>query len=1172
MDSKPLITYAGDQKLFSTLEAAISEGLPEESAQWKRPYGRGPKLVYVTANFVQFSEDSIPKESNMKLLGQPFFHTYWTECSDVESYKHNVREDINLWMSKLKSKNIHDWLIVVVDYSDSKRSNKKLLPRTTVLDKIKNDFPSKNSERCVSLLDPCKADGRATESWQTLLRRLRQLLLQAYSRQLSIYEEHMRTRREKRKELGWNFRDFFFLQEELAFVYEMLGLYDEALVQYDELDALFTQFVINSNVGGMPDWLTSFTQICNSWAGLCLLREVALSLREIIKKDQGSLLEFRNYLFSRQCNLLLLLCRPWEVAQRTLPFLYNTVGELRILEVEMSPGSLASWVILSCLEVLQTCERFSDSTQMESYSLYTASLWEYTRQKGIDPAGATNGVLKYMINPNDEAKDIPPDVNAIIPVQGLLSIQLLYKQVSIEKIAIANIAIGIRGNIRLTTEDNSCSINVLVEDTEINSPQAKLRESLSSKDGFLKHYLEISELTMGTFKHIGRIRTARFIGRDLAQLYIYLVIAVNYMLPYENILNPSDELEKILESWLHFTSSLLIIGYFNARIENECDTNCILVYSKLLESDRLLMNIEELFAVTNIQIFCSDEIIICGSELELIVNIKNNFPQTINCQNIKVSLKQENISASETVSQTHLAPGSKSLTPSPTSPTCEMLRDEIHAFSPLQLTIEYDYKQDGTLDSSGIICKNTQQFLQRRDSHNTLREKELEKKYDDDLNFVITNVDLINGENKIKLKTKIEKAGVFVLQQLNIEWGNIHFILSRIMPYMTFKVIYEPANIKLHSKQGGLLAGVEQTLILSISSGSNFISEGTLLHLKASLGVLLKVDDNKDDKNFVEETDVPLPAILPFQTICVSLQILAHLGPQKDANTVEHKITIYWQKALQPFSVPLHFLPPFLSVHKLHTCGVRKYLQVAVHGLSDNPIELCDPILKATDVTDVELKLLNPNQTLVVNAEQAAYYLWEIIQDEAETFPVNFLFNIHYKRKDYSTDPLRKYQCDFHLNCYMTLYTVRASIEPPKGSEFCRAGTMCQMHITIIQMQPSTHSFLMYEVVTDQTWAVCGKTAGVINVDSSGRHNVTLDAMPLTSGFLPLPTVRLSKYIPSEQKSANKDTGQQIKSSGQNTAKLEPFDPGQVYSWSRATQLHVLPASSGSTNLEMCAS
>lgn len=43
----------------------------------------------------------------------------------------------------------------------------------------------------------------------------------------------------------------FYFQEELAFVLEMLGLYDEALVQYDELDALFTQFVLNSSVGGM---------------------------------------------------------------------------------------------------------------------------------------------------------------------------------------------------------------------------------------------------------------------------------------------------------------------------------------------------------------------------------------------------------------------------------------------------------------------------------------------------------------------------------------------------------------------------------------------------------------------------------------------------------------------------------------------------------------------------------------------------------------------------------------------------------------------------------------------------------------------------------------------------------------------------------------------------------
>ena len=41
-----------------------------------------------------------------------------------------------------------------------------------------------------------------------------------------------------------------FWQEELAFMFEMLGLFEDALVQYDELDALFTQFVLNHAAGG----------------------------------------------------------------------------------------------------------------------------------------------------------------------------------------------------------------------------------------------------------------------------------------------------------------------------------------------------------------------------------------------------------------------------------------------------------------------------------------------------------------------------------------------------------------------------------------------------------------------------------------------------------------------------------------------------------------------------------------------------------------------------------------------------------------------------------------------------------------------------------------------------------------------------------------------------------
>ena len=79
------------------------------------------------------------------------------------------------------------------------------------------------------------------------------------------------------------------LQEELAFAYEMMGLYEDALIQYDELDALFSQFVLNAGAIGSGtdgggggggggnrstvglDWLAGFAAIeVSEWNGLCL--------------------------------------------------------------------------------------------------------------------------------------------------------------------------------------------------------------------------------------------------------------------------------------------------------------------------------------------------------------------------------------------------------------------------------------------------------------------------------------------------------------------------------------------------------------------------------------------------------------------------------------------------------------------------------------------------------------------------------------------------------------------------------------------------------------------------------------------------------------------------------------------------------------------------------------
>lgn len=85
----------------------------------------------------------------------------------------------------------------------------------------------------------------------------------------------------------------------------MLGLNDEALVQYDELDALFSQFVVNGITSECVNWLHKFQKPLEKWHGL-KLGPSKLTLNP-------SILELRAYLFAKQAHMLLLTNKVWEV-------------------------------------------------------------------------------------------------------------------------------------------------------------------------------------------------------------------------------------------------------------------------------------------------------------------------------------------------------------------------------------------------------------------------------------------------------------------------------------------------------------------------------------------------------------------------------------------------------------------------------------------------------------------------------------------------------------------------------------------------------------------------------------------------------------------------------------------------------------------------------------------
>lgn len=75
--------------------------------------------------------------------------------------------------------------------------------------------------------------------------------------------------------------------------------------------------------------------------------------------------------------------------------------------------------------------------------------------------------------------------------------------------------------------------------------------------------------------------------------------------------------------------------------------------------------------------------------------------------------------------------------------------------------------------------------------------------------------------------------------------------------------------------------------------------------------------------------------------------------------------------------LPLHFQPPFLSVYRLHTACVHKFVHISVIGLNAQVLLLSQPQLNVlVPSSSVQLISLNPTsgQPLVSNAVN--YILW----------------------------------------------------------------------------------------------------------------------------------------------------------------------------------------------------
>ncbi|WAR06773.1 TPC10-like protein [Mya arenaria] len=1126
MEAKPIVTTHGNQVVFSSLLKPLLEDLPKETAEWRRSYGRTARNVNLEASFVPYDDDILPDDSVKTLVSRLYFHIYWTDC-DLEAYKQTVKEEITEWQAALKAKNIPDWLIVVVN-SDESKAKTKLLPRSSVFDKIKSDFCGKQPERVV-LLEPHREEKRSAELWNSFLTRLRQLLLQAFARHLQKYEDNMRALREKRNDIGWNFQKYFIVQEELAFMFEMLGLHEDALIQYDELDALFTQFVLNHASGQSVPWLSSLVKPCTCWAGLSLQRPISWERRNTIKDNEAALLDFRNYLFSRQCALLLLLNKPGEIVQRAIDYLHETVQEMKTLEVCICEGGLDCWVYLSGLEVLLKCGQLEDPVNSRSQALNTAYLWDYVCRK-LHTLGELCGLMPGL--------EQPPTSKQLDQVVDLTS------------------GMG----LHIPTEHEH------VEEQLTSSPRDKLREALSSREAFQNIYLEQSELAMGTFKHIGRFRSARMIGKNLADFYMKLgepQKAENFLLDAMSSYHKEGWKKLRDVSRLHLATCQLRVNK-----HKYVKTGCQVASSAQIDLDQRLEHIHNVLDIAktvqgtvllkasplfklDIKSVSLPEVSV-GETFTITATIYNNAPCDLSCDSIWLTLtdciqdysgkRKDNLKDPVTRQTSNSSLDSRFVMNSP----------NIKKEKPFEITLRSHF--EGTPDetvSTGIACMNSHELLRRNDSSGGVLAP-VEEKVTKDMTSqrsCVKDVKLEQGTNELMFTFENITVGQYEVGQAGFKIGNLEFIKA-LGPGHTVSVICDDTCCDI-LPESTMIAGVMQKVRVCLHSGNTNIDANSKVRVSSA--------DDLAVETGCHDNTVLLGEVVRGGTSEWTMSLLQQPHVY-DEEEIENKVIFDCSWLPRPLLTSVTFKNPFKVTHRLFTARDMKYLQMSVSGQTDREFVLGEWSLVVSGNNDVDLVCLNKTGQPVIKSNMS------------ECPPMNMTFSFSYSCPEAHENESRKLSYSFTLNSFQTILTVRADVSPAEDNKVCKTGCHGSLKIQVTQMpghKPLTDQELMYEVDGQAHWRVLGISAGVFSL-SGGSYQTFVDVVPVTSGFLPLPLVHLYKYsgpsVP-EKKSSQAEEDEQLSTTDEESSGSEEdggpqhmeFEPGQVYYSCQGRQVHVYP-------------
>eukprot|EP00158_Paraphelidium_tribonemae_P008881 Partr_v1_DN28717_c1_g1_i2_m62817 putative trafficking protein particle complex len=473
-----LVSYCDEFGIWPHLMEEFNSRLPMRNVEWKA--SALPAFIANASNYSnrsrsgdicipelfldlqKFSTDAPASrgvgEHNLRKF--PYLHLYFVSCEDLDVYRAVIKKQIHEWVESISARRNQEWLIVYVS-KEAPSANPRFLIRSTVYDRIRNDFNIGKRDRCVQLsLLTMKDD----EMWQEIFTHIADGLFYAYGQVITQIYEDIRRTDAQRKLPGFNYCNFFLLKEGLAFMLESMGLFEEALVLYDELEASFIQCLDSNLQKDAIPWSENFganDPMDDSASILSVNRKL---YQKMIAQNSISLFDFRTYLFARQVHLLKCSIRPVELCLRAKWFMSALAISLVERELSLPPHFLQTWIYSAAMQIVEFCNENFDVADVAPARYFSVlAEIQYDARRQLDALGLLAGFLT----------EDPPHSMKLMP----------------------------------STPRSLCKTS-----------SSSLSEALSSSNKFVKHYVELSE----RIRHLNEIaqfdRKVQLLKLDLIRI------------------------------------------------------------------------------------------------------------------------------------------------------------------------------------------------------------------------------------------------------------------------------------------------------------------------------------------------------------------------------------------------------------------------------------------------------------------------------------------------------------------------------------------------------------------------------------------------------------------------------------------------------------------------------